>query len=43
MQVYVGQHLVCKECFTNDSGNVIQVGDPLFVVHQLSSTAEAAA
>ncbi|KNA08213.1 hypothetical protein SOVF_164700 [Spinacia oleracea] len=42
-QVYVGQHLVCKECFTNDSGNVIQVGDPLFVVHQLSSTAEAAA
>lgn len=42
-QVYVGQHVVCKECFTRDRGNVIQVGDPLYVVQQVSSTAEAAA
>ncbi|XP_021722204.1 mitochondrial amidoxime-reducing component 1-like [Chenopodium quinoa] len=42
-EIYVGQHLVCKDCFTRDRGNVIQVGDPVYVVQQLSSTAEAAA
>lgn len=42
-QTYVGQHLVCKECFTGDRDKVIQVGDPVYVVQQVSSTAEAAA
>ncbi|KMT05901.1 hypothetical protein BVRB_7g165590 [Beta vulgaris subsp. vulgaris] len=42
-QVYVGQHLVCKEPFTKDKGKVIQVGDTVCIVQQLSSTADAAA
>ncbi|KAL2900255.1 Mitochondrial amidoxime-reducing component 1, partial [Bienertia sinuspersici] len=42
-QTYVGQHLVCKDCYTENTDKVIQVGDPVYVVQQLSSTAEAAA
>ncbi|KAL2900259.1 Mitochondrial amidoxime reducing component 2 [Bienertia sinuspersici] len=42
-QTYVGQHLVCKDCYTENMDKVIQVGDPVYVVQQLSSTAEAAA
>ncbi|XP_057534529.1 uncharacterized protein LOC130812904 [Amaranthus tricolor] len=42
-QVYVGQHSVCKDCFTGDKGKIVKVGDPVYIVKQLSSTAEAAA
>ncbi|KMT05902.1 hypothetical protein BVRB_7g165600 [Beta vulgaris subsp. vulgaris] len=42
-QVYVGQNLVCKDCFTCDRGDVIKVGDLVYILQQVSSTAEAAA
>lgn len=42
-QVYFGQNLVCKDCFTEEKGQVVQVGDPVYVIQQLSSAAEAAA
>lgn len=41
-KTFFGQNLVCKDCFTGEKGKVVQVGDPVFVIEQLSSTAEAA-
>ncbi|KAK9088152.1 hypothetical protein Scep_027234 [Stephania cephalantha] len=42
-KVYFGQNLVCKESLTGGKGKVIRVGDPVFVVKQVHSPAEAAA
>lgn len=41
-QVYFGQNLVCKDCFADGKGKIIQVGDPIYVIQQISSAAEAA-
>ncbi|KAK9093606.1 hypothetical protein Syun_028517 [Stephania yunnanensis] len=42
-KVYFGQNLVCKDSLTGGKGKVIRVGDPVFVVKQVHSPAEAAA
>ncbi|KAL9240831.1 hypothetical protein vseg_015008 [Gypsophila vaccaria] len=42
-QVYMGQNLVCKDYYDGAVGQVIRLGDPVFVHYQVSSTAEAAA
>ncbi|GMH26052.1 hypothetical protein Nepgr_027895 [Nepenthes gracilis] len=42
-QVYFGQCMVCKNSMTGGIGKVIRVGDPVYVIQRVSSTAEAAA
>ncbi|KAK2635031.1 hypothetical protein Ddye_029823 [Dipteronia dyeriana] len=42
-KVYFGQNLVCKDNLTEGKGNIVKVGDPLFVLRKISSAAEAAA
>ncbi|KAL5716023.1 hypothetical protein ACHQM5_017767 [Ranunculus cassubicifolius] len=42
-KVYFGQNLVCKESLTHGEGKVIKVGDPIFVLKQVSNPVEAAA
>ncbi|KAK9086091.1 hypothetical protein Sjap_026502 [Stephania japonica] len=42
-KVYFGQNLVCKDSLTGGKGKIIRVGDPVFVVKQVHSPAEAAA
>jgi len=44
-QVFVGQHMIWKDNYTGGSRspNVIQLGDSVSVLHQVSSSAEAAA
>ena len=42
-QVYFGQNVVCKELhFPDGNGPIIKVGDPVYVLHQVSSPADAA-
>ncbi|KAJ0018441.1 hypothetical protein Pint_11911 [Pistacia integerrima] len=42
-KIYFGQNLVCKDSLTKGRGNVVKVGDPVFVLRKVSSAAEAAA
>ncbi|XP_031269583.1 mitochondrial amidoxime reducing component 2 [Pistacia vera] len=42
-KIYFGQSLVCKDSLTKGRGNVVKVGDPVFVLRKVSSAAEAAA
>ncbi|KAK2635218.1 hypothetical protein Ddye_030010 [Dipteronia dyeriana] len=42
-KVYFGQNLVCKDNLTEGKGNIVKVGDPVFVLRKISSAAEAAA
>ncbi|KAL5775816.1 hypothetical protein ACOSP7_013373 [Xanthoceras sorbifolium] len=42
-KIYFGQNLVCKDNLTEGKGNIVKVGDPVFVLRKISSTAEAAA
>ncbi|KAK3189058.1 hypothetical protein Dsin_028619 [Dipteronia sinensis] len=42
-KVYFGQNLVCKDNLTEGKGNIVNVGDPVFVLRKISSAAEAAA
>ncbi|KAI9198852.1 hypothetical protein LWI28_023083 [Acer negundo] len=42
-KVYFGQNLVCKDNLTEGKGNIVKVGDPVFVLRKISSVAEAAA
>lgn len=43
LQIYFGQNLVWKDSLTAGKGNVVKVGDPVFVLRKVSSAAEAAA
>lgn len=43
LQIYFGQNLVWKDSLTAGKGNVVKVGDPVFVLGKVSSAAEAAA
>ncbi|XP_009340267.2 mitochondrial amidoxime reducing component 2 isoform X1 [Pyrus x bretschneideri] len=42
-KVYFGQNLVCKSFLTGQKGNVVTVGDLVYVLNKVSSTDEAAA
>ncbi|XP_074268944.1 uncharacterized protein LOC141592238 [Silene latifolia] len=42
-KVYMGQNLVWKDCYGEGNGKVIRLGDPVSVLRQVSSTADAAA
>ncbi|XP_044495191.1 mitochondrial amidoxime reducing component 2 isoform X2 [Mangifera indica] len=42
-KIYFGQNLVWKDSLTAGKGNVVKVGDPVFVLRKVSSAAEAAA
>ncbi|KAI4332082.1 hypothetical protein L6164_017020 [Bauhinia variegata] len=41
-KVYFGQNMVWKDYSVGGKGNFIKVGDPVFVLHKISSVAEAA-
>lgn len=42
-EVYFGQNLVCKDSMAGGKGKLVQVGDPVYVIHKHTSTAEAPA
>ncbi|KAH9616638.1 hypothetical protein KSS87_019786 [Heliosperma pusillum] len=42
-QVFMGQHLVWKDRSGGGSSKSVRLGDPVYVLHRVSSTAEAAA
>ncbi|XVE71565.1 hypothetical protein DITRI_Ditri10aG0161500 [Diplodiscus trichospermus] len=42
-KIYFGMNLVCKESLSEGKGKMVKVGDPVFVLHKVSSAAEAAA
>ncbi|KAL9269546.1 Mitochondrial amidoxime reducing component 2-like protein [Drosera capensis] len=42
-QVYFGQNMVCKDSMDGGRGKVIRIGNPVYVIKRLSSSAEAAA
>lgn len=42
-QVYFGQNLVCNDLLSEGKGNIIEVGDPIYVDKVVSSYADAAA
>ncbi|XVF47974.1 hypothetical protein PTKIN_Ptkin03bG0152900 [Pterospermum kingtungense] len=42
-KIYFGQNMVCKENLSEGKTKLVKVGDPIFVLHKVSSAAEAAA
>ncbi|XP_059625734.1 uncharacterized protein LOC132268865 isoform X1 [Cornus florida] len=42
-KVYFGQNLVCKDSLTEEKRKIIEVGDPVYVLHEISSCVDAAA
>ncbi|KAF8408569.1 hypothetical protein HHK36_004632 [Tetracentron sinense] len=42
-KVYFGQNLICKDSLTEAKGKVIKVGDSVYVLKKVSSSADAAA
>ncbi|GLU22024.1 hypothetical protein SLE2022_381260 [Rubroshorea leprosula] len=42
-KIYFGQNLVCKDTVSGGKGNIVKVGDPVYVLRKVSSAAEAAA
>ncbi|XP_015874972.3 uncharacterized protein LOC107411815 [Ziziphus jujuba] len=42
-KIYFGQNMVWKDCLAGGKGNIIKVGDPVYVLKQVPTAAEAAA
>ncbi|KAF3450069.1 hypothetical protein FNV43_RR06148 [Rhamnella rubrinervis] len=42
-KIYFGQNMVWKDCLAEGKGKILKIGDPVYVLEQVSTAAEAAA